>query len=415
MPLFAAILRIPFSIIAPVIVVICAIGAYTVQQRDARHLVHAGFGVIGYVFKKLDYPLAPMVLALVLGDNAENSFRQSMLDSRRQCLDHVVEPAGRQASRRLRSSCCCGHCSPSSWPTSAGRRQAPARGPERPVIPAGDDDDRHRDDPGNGNPRQGCRDGVAQVLGLTLVRHEIGDEVADRLRINRSLIRRAREGQAGWLEKRSYDDRSFALYGAEQVFEYALRDNVLIRGWGATSLLKGIAGIPCVRVCAPIASRVRWLMERLDTDDEELARDEIERSDRAHASRIRQNFGIDWHDPLEYHLVVNTGRISVAGCVEQVVHLSRLPELAWSEASAEALRNRALAARIRAAFTANSASADINVAIDVDDRVVVLRGMVASDDERRVAEDIATGVDGVSAVDNQLRVIRGTKVYPLPR
>jgi len=257
--------------------------------------------------------------------------------------------------------------------------------------------------------------GVAQALGLTLVRHEIGDEVADRLRINRSLIRRAREGQAGWLEKRSYDDRSFALYGAEQVFEYAMRDDVLIRGWGATSLLKGIAGIPCVRVCAPMASRVRWLMERLDTDDEELARDEIERSDRAHAARIRQNFGIDWHDPVEYHLVVNTGRISVAGCVEQVVHLSRLPELAWSEASAEALRNRALAARIRAAFTANPGSDDINVAIEVDGRAVVLRGMVASDDERRVAEDIATKVAGVSAVDNQLRVIRGTKVYPLPR
>jgi putative tricarboxylic transport membrane protein len=40
-----------------------------------------GFGVVGYVFKKLDYPLAPLVLALVLGNNAENSFRQAMLDS----------------------------------------------------------------------------------------------------------------------------------------------------------------------------------------------------------------------------------------------------------------------------------------------------------------------------------------------
>ncbi len=39
------------------------------------------FGVIGYVFKKLDYPLAPMVLALVLGDKAEDAFRQSMLSA----------------------------------------------------------------------------------------------------------------------------------------------------------------------------------------------------------------------------------------------------------------------------------------------------------------------------------------------
>jgi len=80
-PLFASILRIPFSIIAPVIVVICAIGAYTVHNAMLDIWFMLGFGVIGYVFKKLDYPLAPLVLALVLGDKAEDSFRQAMLVS----------------------------------------------------------------------------------------------------------------------------------------------------------------------------------------------------------------------------------------------------------------------------------------------------------------------------------------------
>ena len=80
-PLFASILRIPFSIIAPVIVVICAIGAYTVHSAMLDVWFMLGFGLIGYVFKKLDYPLAPLVLALVLGDKAEDSFRQAMLVS----------------------------------------------------------------------------------------------------------------------------------------------------------------------------------------------------------------------------------------------------------------------------------------------------------------------------------------------
>jgi putative tricarboxylic transport membrane protein len=78
-PLFASILRIPFSIIAPVIVVICAIGAFTVHNAMMDVWLMLLFGVIGYVFKKLDYPLAPLVLALVLGDKAEDSFRQAML------------------------------------------------------------------------------------------------------------------------------------------------------------------------------------------------------------------------------------------------------------------------------------------------------------------------------------------------
>lgn len=78
-PLFASILRIPFSIIAPVIIVICAIGAYTVHNAMLDIWFMLLFGVIGYVFKKLDYPLAPLVLALVLGDKAEDAFRQAML------------------------------------------------------------------------------------------------------------------------------------------------------------------------------------------------------------------------------------------------------------------------------------------------------------------------------------------------
>jgi putative tricarboxylic transport membrane protein len=81
-PWWAAILRVPFSIIAPVIVVICAIGAYTVNNAMLDVMLMMVFGVVGYLFKKLDYPLAPMVLALVLGDMAESSFRQSMLMSR---------------------------------------------------------------------------------------------------------------------------------------------------------------------------------------------------------------------------------------------------------------------------------------------------------------------------------------------
>ena len=80
-PFFAAILRIPFSIVAPVILVICAIGAYTVHGSMFDVWLMVVFGVIGYVFKKLDYPLAPLVLALVLGDRAEDAFRQSMLMS----------------------------------------------------------------------------------------------------------------------------------------------------------------------------------------------------------------------------------------------------------------------------------------------------------------------------------------------
>src|SRR4029079_9901394 len=80
-PLFAAILRVPFSIIAPCILVICAVGAYTVHNSMFDVWMMMAFGVVGYVFQKLGYPLPPLVLAIVLGDKAEESFRQALLGS----------------------------------------------------------------------------------------------------------------------------------------------------------------------------------------------------------------------------------------------------------------------------------------------------------------------------------------------
>jgi putative tricarboxylic transport membrane protein len=80
-PLFAAILRIPFPILTPLIVVVCAVGSYAVHDSMVDIWYMLFFGVIGYLFKKLDYPLAPLVLALVLGDLAENALRQSLIMS----------------------------------------------------------------------------------------------------------------------------------------------------------------------------------------------------------------------------------------------------------------------------------------------------------------------------------------------
>jgi putative tricarboxylic transport membrane protein len=81
-PLFASILRIPFAIIGPVIVVVCFVGAYTVGARGFDLWLALGFGAVGFLFKKLDYPIAPLILAMVIGDKAEDAFRQSLIMSK---------------------------------------------------------------------------------------------------------------------------------------------------------------------------------------------------------------------------------------------------------------------------------------------------------------------------------------------
>jgi putative tricarboxylic transport membrane protein len=81
-PLFASILRIPFAVIGPAIVVVCFIGAYTIAGRPFDLWLALIFGFLGYALKKLDYPIAPLVLAMVIGDKSEDAFRQSMIMSK---------------------------------------------------------------------------------------------------------------------------------------------------------------------------------------------------------------------------------------------------------------------------------------------------------------------------------------------
>jgi TctA family transporter len=80
-PLFAAVLRVPFSAIAPMIVVSCAVGAFAINNAMFDIWLMLGFGVVGYVFKKIGVPLAPLTLALVLGSRAEDAFRLAMIGS----------------------------------------------------------------------------------------------------------------------------------------------------------------------------------------------------------------------------------------------------------------------------------------------------------------------------------------------
>lgn len=78
-PAFVWMLRMPFTVLAPIIFVLCFIGGFAPNSRMFDPWLILLFGAVGYLMRKLDYPLAPLVLAIVLGPLAEKSFRQTMI------------------------------------------------------------------------------------------------------------------------------------------------------------------------------------------------------------------------------------------------------------------------------------------------------------------------------------------------
>jgi cytidylate kinase len=268
---------------------------------------------------------------------------------------------------------------------------------------------------GMGSLAQDIAEQLAQELGLATLQHEVAERVADKMHVSKSLINRLRAGKAGPIERLRADREAIAVYTAQEVLEAAARGNVVLRGWGATCLLRPVPHVPCIRIMRPFEKRVQWLMTELDTDDVDLAEAEIRRSDHANATRMHEQFGVNWGDPVLFDMVLNTDRLSVQSCVEQIKALVARPEFAETDASRACLQGMALSAHIRAALRADEEAHGVDVTIDSLDGAVTLRGIVLNDAERSASQRVAAAVPGVKSVDNQLRVMATSRLFPSNR
>jgi cytidylate kinase len=117
--------------------------------------------------------------------------------------------------------------------------------------------------------------GVADALGIPVIYHEIIDQLADRMRLRKSHVMRLLDGRAGFLERMTADQTSLSIFASEEIVNAALQGNgAVIRGWGATQLLRDMPSVVCVRVCAPFEVRLQRMMARLGTNDAQSVAEE---------------------------------------------------------------------------------------------------------------------------------------------
>jgi putative tricarboxylic transport membrane protein len=79
--MWVQLLRVPYAILAPIIVLFCCIGVYSVRNTVFDIWVMGIFGILGYLFRKFGFEPGPMILAFVLGPLLERSLRQALLIS----------------------------------------------------------------------------------------------------------------------------------------------------------------------------------------------------------------------------------------------------------------------------------------------------------------------------------------------
>jgi cytidylate kinase len=240
--------------------------------------------------------------------------------------------------------------------------------------------------------------GLAAELGVPVVYHEVIDHLADRMRVRKSHVIRLLDGSAGLLERLTADQTSLSIFTADEILGIAARaGGAVIRGWGATHLLREVPHALCVRVCAPFEMRKQRMMERLNTDDAAQVGDEILANDEAHSAIMRRHFDLQWTDSENYDLVLNTKRVTVDECVAEVLSLARAPQFAETDAGRRRLDDLSLAAAVRAALRRAHETRDAQVGVSCADGRVVLSGAGSTDQMLAFAE-VAAAVPGVRDV-----------------
>ncbi len=247
--------------------------------------------------------------------------------------------------------------------------------------------------------------GLGDVFNIRVKHHEIVDHVADKTRLRKTHVISYLQGKLGFLDRMTIDQASIAIHSADEILTLAAEtsEGIVLRGWGATALLRSIPHVVCVRVCAPTELRVERMMERLDSDERDRVITEIAHSDQAHDAIMKRNFAVAATDATHYDVVLNTERMSVAECVEAVVHAVRSADFAETESSRARLENAALEARCRAVLRRDGKTRDCQVAIAALGGRVMLSGVVNTVAQAAACAELTSAVRGVSGVENVLK------------
>lgn len=256
-----------------------------------------------------------------------------------------------------------------------------------------------------GSGGRGIAAGVAKALGASQIVYEIIDHLADRMRVRKSHVVRLLEDGEDLDQALTPDDILPAILSPLEVLELAsLPESVVLRGWGATALLRDVGHVLRVRVTAPHEARVKNLMKRVKNPDPAKIETEIAYADEAHGAIMRRHFNVDYRDPALYHLVLDTAVTPVDKCVEVIVALARDAKFAETETSRLRLASLMTESHVKALLKLHPPTRNIAIGIAAEGSEVTLSGAVPSSEIRDRCELVAWRVPGMTQVRNELQI-----------
>ena len=255
----------------------------------------------------------------------------------------------------------------------------------------------------------GTRDLARQLAQQLGYRYVSRDELTSVVTARSGVHRRTRDQETEGRSLSLWEQLSEQLSGTRDAYiaalraavtELALADNVVIVGHGAGLFLADMRSVLRVFVIASVADRVARLQAEQGLDLSH-ARQSIERQDRESAEYLRYVFGVDWLDPHQWDLVINTGRSDPEAVLAMLVEYTR--SLVRDQAETVDLQRQRLSTRIEQALIKADVGVD-RLAVHFESSTLTLEGEALTLDDRERAESVARSLAPEAAIDNQISV-----------
>jgi cytidylate kinase len=236
---------------------------------------------------------------------------------------------------------------------------------------------------------------VAERLGYRFGDREVILEAVRRYRVPEESLSRLEEGKPSFWERLDRD--RYLAYLQAVLYAFAADDDAVIAGRAAPFFFEGVAHALRVRVTAPPAVRAARLAEEAKIPLDE-AEQQISRYDTDSAARLAQVFKVDCNAAHCYDVVLNTERGTLDGFAAVVAEFVRHPPFCPSPASLRALRDRAIAAQVRAELLQVSGLDTTEIRVRSESGRVLLEGVVFGPEWEARAIEVARSVPGVRQV-----------------
>jgi cytidylate kinase len=236
---------------------------------------------------------------------------------------------------------------------------------------------------------------VARHLGCRFADRELIIEAVKRYRVPEESLSRLEEGKPRFWER--LDSKRYLAYLQAVFYGFAADDDAVITGRAAPFFFTGVDHALRVRVTAPLAIRAARLAEEAKIPLGE-AEECIARYDSDSCARLAQVLNVDASDPLGYDVVLNTARGTLEGYVAVIAEFVRHPPFRSTPESVQAMRDRALAAQVRAHLLQISGLDTPAIRVRSEKGLVSLEGTVFGPEWEARAIEAASSVPGVRRV-----------------